>query len=323
MLMKDTFVWGVVAAVSLAAPFGAMAQQEKSEDVTRWTIALTNLKAGDVESLIRERLPEAEDCTILTSENPDMLQVIGVPKKVQLVQQFVEQLTPPRPKQHTELIDVQTYPVKELFKIVGKTLWKLDAAVAMDPVHRRLIVTGSQEEINAVRYLVERLDRPKRSLEMEFFVMRGVSHGKGRELPNALAPIVRTLSEKGFGDAWVPFPLLVHVNDGSYFQKVSVVRTTLENGTSEELNIDIDGKGEMSASGDSVELELSTSLYSVVRNESLQGEDKKPSRSAPPGYRVETKLTIPPNKFVILTGSPFSAGDTESVAIIVRVKLAD
>jgi len=215
----------------------------------------------------------------------------------------------------TEVLPIESYPVEELLEIV-KLSFGGSVRVAIDSVHQQLVVTGPEEGIKEVWRLVHQIDRPSHSLNFEFYYLKGTIGGEPtHDLPSALEPIAKTLDKNGFGELSLMAPVIVRVDNDQGFSQSPTITSNLGVDGTETLEFHIEGTGLLTSSG-AVQLELGSHLLST-----WEADGAKRSRSRV--HKLETTLTLPLEKYVVLAACPYSTAQSDAVALVVRVTIED
>jgi hypothetical protein len=200
-------------------------------------------------------------------------------------------------------------PTDDLMSLVNAVApGGFDTAYALDEVNKLLVVRAAQPTINRVRELVKAVDRPAKSMTIEFFFIRGsIATGGGMEsqVPPVLKPVADTLRANGMGGMSLLAPIIVNVHEGHDFQTESAL--ALEDET--RLNFYIEGTAHSPAGGESVQLEAKAHVTNIDSKDRV--------------FTTQTTVAANLGAYTILAAAPGSAGGTNAIALAIRVTNSD
>lgn len=219
-------------------------------------------------------------------------------------------------------------PTSDLINLVDTIVESPRSGIALDEVSRMLVVRATDAEIRAVEELIEKIDRPRESLMVYFFfigaTIGGTSTSDGSQLPPALTPIAKTLSDNGFGSLLLLAPITVVAHGSQEFDSDSTLRlgdkpsavSTDEQteGAAEEnyLTFSVEGVARLEPDDETVQLTVEASIYGKFPDEELHG-------SFDANFNVDTTIALKLDSYVILAASPSSTAHGNAVALVVRV----
>ena len=189
-----------------------------------------------------------------------------------------------------------------------------DIGVGLDTVHRRLVLSGSDAERAAVRDLVRQLDQPLRTINMSFVFIRGDIVAGSRAaggLPQALSAVEKALADTGFSNMSVMATFAVRCDLGKSFETTS--QQNDKEGGMETLEYVLHGAADMQPGGGHVQLEVGAYMKGGLRK-----TDGPPVRSE---FQIETGLSLPLDKYVVLAAAPSTTDEGSAVALAVRVTM--
>jgi hypothetical protein len=298
-------------AVGIAAGLTTMAARaQPDESVVTQVISLRHMDSMTAVTAVSE-LSIDDLYTVTSAARVNKMIVQGSPSAIKAVELVIAELdqplSPPTEAELmlTEFVSVGTYPLGDLERIAHTAL-PLDerTRIAVDEVNSRLVVGGSAKDVAAVRSLVANLDRPRSTYVVEFFFIRSGGDGGGVPLPKAMAPIASSLEQSGFGSLSLLAPMIVRVDDGATFEQQARHALRHEDGP-EQLDLRVRSARE----GESLRMELKGQMSGLPRRDG----------SSNASFEIDTELSIPEGRYVVLAAAPASTRDMDAVALVVRV----
>jgi hypothetical protein len=292
----------------------ALGQEDEERDVIR-VIKLKHLSVHSVEGIVKE-IYSGELYALEGVPQTDRVVLRGEEDIVNSVERLIAEVDVEGPLEEprsarTEYIPVKTYPLEELMPLVY-SLGANEMYVGADHMNRQLVVTGTEEEIEAVRSLISQIDQEKRSLALHFSFLSGkVSPDYDPDyvdLPEALMPIARTLHDSSFGYPSLLGTTIVRANSEQTFR--SAWAQDMESDSTEWLKFDLRGQAHMRRNSDTVELEIIAEMSGPRANR------KEPMAAR---FELSTTLTATLGKYVVLAAAPSSTESGSTIALAVRV----
>jgi len=211
-------------------------------------------------------------------------------------------------------LPVRHYPIGELTHLLNTVA--PHTKIGLDELNRLLVVNANEPSVSAIRELLQQVDRPLRSATLQFYFLKAEratsATPRGGELPAALQPIGKTLTENGFGQSSLLAPIIVAAQEGEEFESHSVLRTEGDTKGSDVLAIGIKGTVHVQPGAEVVLLRVEARLAGIV--EAGQADYG-------PTFELETSLTARAGGFVILAAAPSSLSPQGAVALAVRVTI--
>ena len=311
--------WICIASVTTALTTAAANGQQEVVTETK-VITLRNVDAITVVSAIQELSIEDLD-TVSSAARVNKVIVQGSRSAVELVESIIMQLDrlPEGGGQlallKTEFVPVRSYPLADMHDLVHTAL-DLDGPtrIAADEINRRIVVTGTLKDIEAVRSLVAHLDRPRKTYTIELFFIRSLGDNtddvKIAPLPKAMAPIAKSLGESGFGTLTLMAPMIMRVDDGQSFEQQ--VRHTIRHpgDLNEPLRLSVSGVVQSVPDSDVLQIQLQATM---VGTSSERG-------SSDAFFDITTNLSIPERRFAVLAAAPASTRNGDAIALVIHVK---
>lgn len=306
--------WICVAAVTTALTTAATNAQQDVVTETK-VISLENVDAATVVTSISE-LAIDDLYTVASAARVNKVIVQGSRSAIKVVESVIAALDA-RPEgggqrgaPKTAFVTVRSYPLTDMHRLIAQSL-RLDryTKIAADEVNGRIIVTGPDEDIAAVRSLVTQLDRPRRTYTLEFFFIRSGGDGDGTPLPKAMAPIASSLQQSGFGSLSLLAPMIVRVDDGGGFDQHARHTLRHENAPLERLDLRVAGDVRSTQEGGALRIELQAQMIGISSETS----------SSHALFEITTELSIPEGRYAVLAAAPASTGDSDAIALVVHV----
>jgi len=293
------------------------AQQQKAPDAIH-VIQLSHAEAGAVETLIHQlKLPVS-----VASASGGKLLIRGQEDDLRRVGELVKTLDVPTTtaggKLAPSFIPVGNTSTATLMPAV-QTLLGERSRVALDSVNGLLVLNAEPDEIAAIKKLLESIDRPRVPVALDFFFLRArigaQDKSSDHQLPSALAPIAKTLSENGFASLSLMAPLHVVADMDREFKNESTLRIDDE-ARVDNLHFSVEGLVRGSRGGDGVELAVRAVMsggYRFAADSSDRGDA---------GFLIDTTIAAKFGQYVILAASPSSTAQGDAVALVARVTSA-
>ena len=234
----------------------------------------------------------------------------------------------------TAVFSMAVAPTSDLLELVDTIVETPGSGIALDEVSRMLVVRATDEEIHAVEELISEIDRPRESLMVHFFfigaTIGGTSTSDRSQLPPALTPIAKTLSDNGFGNLLLLAPITVVAHGSQEFDSDSTLRfgdkpadkpsagstyeRTEEVAEEKEnyLTFSVEGVARLEPDEETVQLTVEASMYGKFPDEESHG-------SFDANFNVDTTIALKLDSYVILAASPSSTSRGNAVALVVRV----
>lgn len=232
----------------------------------------------------------------------------------------------------TAVFSMAVAPTSDLLELVDTIVETPGSGIALDEVSRMLVVRATDDEIDAVEELIEKIDRPRESLMVHFFfigaTIGGTSTSDRSQLPPALTPIAKTLSDNGFGNLLLLAPITVVAHGSQEFESDSTLRfgdkpadkpsvrsteeQTEEAAEENYLTFSVEGVARLEPDDETVQLTVEASMYGKFPDEELHG-------SFDANFNVDTTIALKLDSYVILAASPSSTSRGNAVALVVRV----
>ena len=218
----------------------------------------------------------------------------------------------------TRFIRIESYPIEELINVIAPFAGEPDVRYAIDPVNHHLILSGYHEKLRQLEAIVEALDRPQEAwtITLTFLradMARGEQPMPDDDLPAYLAPAAEALHEAGFARLQLLAPVMVRVNSGEHFSQ-HFTRMFNMDGKSETLEFVVRGEARFESGAERINLELGARMQGIVRT----GVDKK-SHPEEAWFEVDTTLTAPIGRSIVLSAAPSTTSQGEAIALVARV----
>ena len=306
--------WICVAAVTTALTTAATNAQQEVAIETK-VITLENVDAMTVVSAVKE-LSIDDLYTVASAARVNKVIVQGSRSAVKVVESVIAALDA-RPEgggergaPKTAFVTVRSYPLAAMHRLIAKSL-ALDryTKIAADEVNGRIVVTGPDKDIAAVRSLVTQLDKPRSTYTIEFFFIRSGGDGEGTPLPKAMAPIASSLQQSGFGSLSLLAPMIVRVDDGGEFEQTARHSIRHDDQPAELIKLLVSGDVRSSEAGDTLRIELQAQMIGISLENGYSG----------PILEISTELSIPQGRYVVLAAAPASTRDSDAIALVVHV----
>ncbi|HNQ23690.1 MAG TPA: hypothetical protein PKK06_11405 [Phycisphaerae bacterium] len=323
MLMK-TMYYMFVTNLTLWAPVAlqsAEAQEEPRPPSEVAVVRLNHLQTFEALNLVEE-IYAGELDALTAAEATGQLVLRGEPKVVQAVRDLLQQVDQPpaeRSARRTRLLPVGSYPLEEMAKIVLNSFGGEQVRVAPDMLNRQLAISAPPAVLDDIAGLVGELDLPTQTLTAQFFFISGridpAAKPEGSKLPEALAPVARTLSASGLADLTQARMILVRSALGEQFRQ----RGEVQGGAGESFTTSrFEVQGHLGGRGDSEQVELQLSA-----NAEMFGQLRQGNAVAAQGnlgeFRLETTLAVKCGEYVILGAAPASTDRGDAIALVVRI----
>lgn len=215
----------------------------------------------------------------------------------------------------TQFIPLGIEPTSELIGLLEAVVYGPRSRIAVDETSRMLVVRASEEEMEAVRQLIEKVDRPRESLTAHFFFIRatigGESTSDSPNLPAALRPIAKTLSDNGFGNPSLMAPITVVAHGSREFESDSTLRIGDSPDDKNQLSFSVQGVARLDPDGETVQLTVRATMYGEYGNEETGRFDAH--------FEVDTTIAMKLDSYMILAASPSSTARGNAIALVVRV----
>jgi hypothetical protein len=93
-----------------------------------------------------------------------------------------------------------------------------------DASRRLVVLLGSPEGITAAEAIIKKLDQPKKTIELTFFLLTAIPASTDSKLPSVLEPVVKQLrSSFTYADYQLLDTVFVRTREGSGFETVGVL----------------------------------------------------------------------------------------------------
>ncbi len=210
----------------------------------------------------------------------------------------------------TEFIPLGLTPTQSLMPALQAVVTNPFSQLAIDHANRLLVAKASPTEVAAIRGLLKQVNRPARSLMINFFFLQadisGAKESKA-SLPPALTPIAKTLVENGFGSLELMAPVTLMVDEGLKFSSESTLFVPMtETEPPQTLTFQATGIARMQGGDDTVQL----SIGAIVRGDYAKVKVH---------FAVETTIATELGDYVILAASPSSTVRGNALALVARV----
>lgn len=307
---------------SLVLPVtGAFAQEGASKDDEAYELIKPLRLSHSESNAVVAAIKTLELPVLVAAAGPNMIVLRGSPADVQKAAQMVTTYldlpgTTGVSEQSTAFISVGIENTADLVDLVHAVVHTPWARVALDEVNRMLVVRASEEDIAAVRRLIEEIDRPRESLTAHFYFIRATIGGKSAtgevNLPPALQPVAKTLTDNGFGNPSLMAPITVVAHGSREFDSDSTLRLDGDLDAENQLNFSVRGVARLEPDGETVQLTVDAGMYGQYGDEDEGGPYDT-------NFSVDTTIAMKLDSYVILAASPSSTAGGNAVALVVRV----
>ena len=220
-----------------------------------------------------------------------------------------------RESEANAFIQLAHQPTEDLLDLLHTAAPGRYTRIALDELSRMLVVHASEPELDAIRRLVEQIDKPTRSMNVQAYFIRAGIEGEAKpendELPRTLAPVAETLAESGFGEVSLMAPVVVMVDEGRLFRQESVLKTQGNDGVGDDLRFLVEGIAHLDSENGIVQLEVKAAAQGKYTNSDLSGGGTE--------FEVSTTVVAKVGAYVILAAAPASTADGDAIAVAVRV----
>jgi len=258
---------------------------------------------------------------LAATAGPNMIVLRGAPADVnKAAEMVVTHLDVPETAAEsgleTAIIPLVIQPTSELHELVTAVVHNPRSRVALDEVNRMLVVRATYDEIRTVQELIEKIDRPRESLTAHFYFIRATIGGKSAEgevnLPPALEPVAKTLTDNGFGNPSLMAPITVVAHGSREFDSDSTLRLSDDPENQNQLSFSVQGVARLDPDGETVQLSVDAGMYGQYGDEDAGGPFDA-------NFNVDTTIAMKLDSYVILAASPSSTARGNAVALVVRV----
>lgn len=220
--------------------------------------------------------------------------------------------SPPRTtKTKTVFFPLKHRRAEDVGELVRRMITSPRTRVAVDEVNQVVIISGRTADIEAATRLVERVDRPQRSLQLSFFFIQGrIGAGSTDDqsmLPNDLGKVAGALKRNGFSNLSLLAPLSASVQENAHFSAGGMLAT----GGGARLSFTIEGRTHQGAESESAQVSIDARIR---RSPSATSERWDTI------FEVETTLTLKLGSYVVLAAAPSKNCENEVVALVVRAE---
>lgn len=236
--------------------------------------------------------------------------IVNAPPKVHAtIERLVSTLDVPAAGQipATAFIKLKHRDPEEVAELVHKIIPLRAARVAFDRASQLVIMKGEEPAVAMARELVNKIDRPQRSLTLRFVFVQG-KVGVGSDepspgLPKALRPVARALAASGFMDMSLLAPFTTAVQESAQFETSGFLRTA----DNESLEFRIHGEVHPATGEETARFTIEAEI-----------SGRSPGEDFHTLFMVETTLTVKLGDKVVLAAAPSKTGDNEAIALIVE-----
>jgi hypothetical protein len=169
-----------------------------------------------------------------------------------------------------------------------------------------LVVRGAEPQIEAVKRLVQAIDRPAPGLTLHFFFIRGnigdAESERESHLPQELAGVSKTLLANGLNQLSLVAPVVINARGGEDFE--THARLGLPREGSEAVSLNVSGLAEVLPEAQIVHLEVRASVDVGTMSTAFST-----------ATTVSTKL----GAYTVLAAAPGTTMDGEAIAVALRV----
>ena len=321
MSIRKTLVCAVILGSFAPLVFAQKPTEQPAERGARFentetaVVPLSHGWCGEISKALRELgLPVRSSCGSAT-----MLILHGPAEQVEKVRdQLIPLMDRPDVSRESEanaFIQLAHQPTEDLLALLHTAAPGRTTRIALDELSRMLVVHASEAEIDAIRQLVEQVDKPTESLIVyAYFIRAGIESDadpEDNELPRTLAPVAKTLAESGFGEMTLMAPVMVTVDEGRVFQQESVLKTQGKDGVGDDLRFLVEGIAHLDSENGIVQLEVKAAAQGKYTNSDLSGGGTE--------FEVSTTVVAKVGAYVILAAAPASTADGDAIAVAVRI----
>ena len=207
------------------------------------------------------------------------------------------------------------HPTEALLDLLHTAAPSKRARIAVDETNRLLVVHATDEEITAIRKVIQHVDRPAHSLTAYFFFIRaevGVDFDpEYADLPEILLPVAKVLRENAFGVPTLLGSVILTVNEGQRFEQETVLQDTDTEWVGDQLRFLVRGMGRLNVEEELVQLQVEALVQGKYRTEEEIGGETK--------FDVSTTVAAKLGDFVVLGAGPATTAKGNAIAVAVRV----
>jgi hypothetical protein len=180
-----------------------------------------------------------------------------------------------------------------------------------------LVATAGAPAMEAVRQLVEKLDRPPESLTVHLFFLRSrigkATDTSGKELPAAgLRQVVVALAQNGFADPKLVAPVVVTTDEDQWFESSSRHQPCGECPVTEDLSFYVRGRARLQSAEDIVQVNINAVMKGKY-------QDSGTLAAGDVNFEVNTTIATELGNYVILAAAPSSTAQGDAIALAVKV----
>ena len=187
---------------------------------------------------------------------------------------------------------------------------------ARDWIDSRFRVLMS-DAITEIKQLLGQLDKPAKSLTLEFFVIRANVRDRDEydaaPLPSKLKQVAKTLEENGFGNPSLIAPIIVVTDEGQHFESESALRSVYDEGALEEtLLLEVSGEARLQPGGNLVHMTVEAEIrgnYLDVSQGITDGEAH---------FDAATTIAAKLGSYVIIAAAPGTTARGDTIGLVVR-----
>lgn len=319
MVRTTRLIGGCLAVcVGVLASTATLAQSEDDEGIE--VIPLQYLPLNEVIPMLEQAFGgHFNAITGIERENALVLKGPAAARKSAI--DFVRKLDRPKEaavERITKLIPVPTYPIDEMVILVeqaiGVGLANNYSRVAVDPVNRRLVVTAPIKDVEDAQRIVSELDKGPNVFTVQLSFLSGQTSktgGTGTSVPESMKNVAVALEKQGFLEAEMLAPFTIRSESGHEFTAVSNLEMAGAFSHIESLEFKVEGAATGLADQQNVQLTITAEMRGGGPT------DKGPnSRSF---FQLDTTVSLPLNKQVVLAVSPSSTQSSSAMALVLQV----
>jgi len=288
---------------------------DKAKQLTVRTYELRHRSSAEALQVIRDLFgPDKTEQTlwIATDDQAGNIIARGAPAELDALDEFVTEFDGARRAPETLILRIKHREAGEVFNLLGPFLAKQLVTVQLDNATQSILIRGLADRIQAVKNVVEQLDRPWPMLTLTCYFMKDDAPGKGdRTLPMSLAPAVQALGKYGFARPTLLTTVLIRCKANSSFDSSSGLTTATG-----ELDVSVEGQARLDESGKIAHVDLVATV--TPRQQPQPTTRRAPARGGgygggagygarqqrPAAFSVESVVTVPLGQYVVMAAAP-------------------
>jgi len=267
---------------------------------------------------VSEALRKLARVTSVRDARTNSLLIRGSEEQFVTVEQIITSLDQPTKDQSDSLrvFEIRNRDTQELARRLSE-LYRTDLRVSADTQGHRLLIRGTQADLDASESILAKLDRPLPSATVHFAFFLLSDTGAQSEVIGPLPPDLQDVAEEllRFGSPKLIGRTMTASVENEEFQVAGQV--------ADESTVDVSCRLTSAAKDGAVVMQIRAELAVEEPKKELDGNDPAQTQRQPRRQRrnfsIGTTVTAPRGDYVILGGAPHGYEPGQSVVLVVHV----